>query len=68
MISASFLQSPNNATLLKNCDVNVWTYGSSVSSSFKHDKYYVVKLKGDDYEGYYLGMDRYQYGQRFSVE
>ena len=50
-------QSGQNATLLKNCDVNVWTYGSSVSSSFKHDKYYVVKLKGDDYEGYYLGMD-----------
>lgn len=50
-------QNNQNATLLKNCDVNVWTYGSSVSSSFKHDKYYVVKLKGDDYEGYYLGMD-----------
>ena len=50
-------QNNQNATLLKNCDVNVWTYGSSVSSSYKHDKYYVVKLKGDDYEGYYLGMD-----------
>ena len=50
-------QSGQNATLLKNCDVNVWTYGSAISSSFNHDKYYVVKLKGDDYEGYYLGMD-----------
>ena len=49
--------SGQNATLLRNCDVNVWTYGCSVSSSYWHDKYYVVKLKGDDYEGYYLGMD-----------
>lgn len=47
----------HNAELVTESNFNLCTYGSSASSSTKHDKYYLVHLKGDDYEGWYLGMD-----------
>lgn len=46
-----------NATLILNADISTWAYESSIDGSKKHDKYYMVYLKGDDYEGWYLGFD-----------
>lgn len=46
-----------NAGLILNADFNVVTYGCTVDGSLPHCKYYIVHLKGDDYEGYYLGLD-----------
>lgn len=50
-------QSGQNAILVTDVDFNVVTYNCSAGSSKPHDKYYIVYLKGDDYEGWYLGMD-----------
>lgn len=44
-------------TLITDANINNWTYGSSSSSSNLHDKFYAVYLKGDDYEGWYIGFD-----------
>ena len=46
-----------NAILVTESDFNVCTYGCSAGSSTPHDKYYIVYLKGDGYEGWYMGMD-----------
>lgn len=46
-----------NGTLITDANVNNWSYECSASSSTDHDKYYIVYLKGDGYEGYYLGFD-----------
>lgn len=54
---AGFNDKRHNAELVTESNFNLCTYGSSASSSTKHDKYYLVHLKGDDYEGWYLGMD-----------
>lgn len=50
-----------NAILVLDAKFDVVTYGCSVGSSNPHNKYYIVYLKGDDYEGYYLGMDLESY-------
>lgn len=50
-------QSGQNAIFVSNANFNVVTYGSSQASSLPHDKYYIVYLKGADYEGWYLGLD-----------
>lgn len=55
-------QGQQNATLVVGVDNNNWTYGCSAGSSFPHDKFYIVYLKGDGYEGYYLGCDFESYG------
>lgn len=44
-------------TLITDANVNDWTYGSSASRSSYHDKYFMVYLKGADYEGWYIGLD-----------
>ena len=54
--------SGQNASLVINCDVNNWTYGCSLGSSTPHDKFYIVHLQGEGYEGWYLGMDLESYG------
>ena len=46
-----------NGTLITDANVNNWSYECSASSSTDHDKYYIVYLKGEGYEGYYLGFD-----------
>ncbi len=46
-----------NAILITYTDIDRWTYGCSDGSSWPHDKYYIVHLKGEDYEGWYMGMD-----------
>lgn len=46
-----------NAGLIMNADFNIVTYGCSVDESNPHCKYLLVYLKGEDYEGYYLGLD-----------
>lgn len=50
-----------NATLVLDAKFDVVTYGCSVGSSNPHNKYYIVYLKGCNYEGYYLGMDMESY-------
>ena len=55
-------QGQQNATLVVGVDNNNWTYGCSAGSSLPHDKFYIVYLKGDGYEGYYLGCDFESYG------
>lgn len=50
-------QSNQNAILVTESNFNVCTYGCSAGSSNPHDKYYVVYLVGEDYAGWYLGMD-----------
>lgn len=50
-------QGQQNATLVVGVDNNNWTYNCSAGSPFPHDKFYIVYLKGDGYEGYYLGCD-----------
>lgn len=51
-----------NGVLVTYADVDRWTYGNSIGSSYPHDKYYIVYLKGDGYEGWYLGFDFESYG------
>ena len=46
-----------NAILVVDAKFDVVTYGCSADGSKPHNKYYIVHLKGDDYDGYYLGMD-----------
>lgn len=50
-------QGDQNGTLVIGADNNNWTYGCSAGGSKPHDKFYIVYLKGDGYEGYYLGCD-----------
>ena len=50
-----------NAILVLDAKFDVVTYGCNTGSSTPHNKYYIVYLKGDDYEGYYLGMDLESY-------
>lgn len=50
-------QQNSNAILVTETDFNVCTYGCSAGGSNPHDKYYIVYLEGDDYAGWYLGMD-----------
>ena len=52
-----------NALLVTYADVDLWSYGNSVGSSYPHDKYFIVYLKGDGYEGWYLGFDFESFGQ-----
>lgn len=48
----------NRGLLVLESDFNVAVYRSSRDGSQQfHDKYYIVYLEGDDYAGYYLGMD-----------
>lgn len=56
----------HNGVLVTYADVDRWTYGNSVGSSYPHDKYFIVYLKGDDYEGWYLGFDFESYGNNTS--
>ena len=51
-----------NGTLITDANVNNWSYECSIDGSRNHDKYYIVYLKGDGYEGYYLGFDLEGYG------
>ena len=45
-------------TLITNSDVNNWTFKSSEDGGNNlHDKFFMVYLKGDDYEGWYIGFD-----------
>ncbi len=44
-------------TLITDANVNDWTFGCSESRSTYHDKYFMVYLKGADYEGWYIGLD-----------
>lgn len=47
-----------NAELVTDCNFNNFQYKCSVDGSVKfHNKWYMVYLKGQDYEGWYLGMD-----------
>lgn len=55
-------QDTNLGILVLESDFNVCVYGCSRGSNFDHDKYYIVYLQGDDYAGYYLGMDLESYG------
>lgn len=50
-------QTQYNGEFISNAQFNVVTYGSSSSASTPHDKYFIVHLKGLDYEGWYLGLD-----------
>ena len=52
----------HNGVLVTYADVDRWTYGNSIGSSYPHDKYFIVYLKGDGYEGWYLGFDFESYG------
>lgn len=58
----SFSSKSQNAILITDADINTWTYDCSNGNSLKHDKYYLVYLKGDDYEGWYLGFDFESWG------
>lgn len=49
--------SGQNAILVIDAKFDVVTYGCSADGSNPHNKYYIVHLKGVDYDGYYLGMD-----------
>lgn len=49
--------SGQNAILVLDAKFDVVTYGCSADGSNPHNKYYIVYLQGDDYAGYYLGMD-----------
>ena len=51
-----------NALLVTYANVDLWSYGNSVGSSYPHDKYYIAYLKGDGYEGWYLGFDYESWG------
>ena len=51
-----------NALLVTYANVDIWSYGNSVGSSYPHDKYFIAYLKGDGYEGYYLGFDFESWG------
>lgn len=55
-------QTTLNGTLVTDADINTWSFSSSTGSALKHDKYFLVYLKGDDYEGYYLGFDYESWG------
>lgn len=55
-------QADQNGILVTDANFNVVTYHCSADGGADHDKYYVVYLKGDDYEGWYLGMDLEAYG------
>ena len=53
--------SGQNATLITNANVNQFAYKESVGGGQLHDKYIMVYLKGDDYEGWYIGFDHEAY-------
>ena len=47
-----------NALLVTNADIDNWTYKSSIDGgTVVHDKYLLVYLRGNGYEGWYLGFD-----------
>ena len=46
-----------NGELVTYSQIDRWSYGASDGSGFPHDKYFIVYLKGDGYEGWYLGFD-----------
>lgn len=46
-----------NALLVTNADIDNWTFKSSIDGGNIHDKYLLVYLRGDGYEGWYLGFD-----------
>jgi hypothetical protein len=52
----------SNGLLVTYADIDRWTYGNSYGSSLPHDKYFIVYLKGDGYEGWYLGFDFESWG------
>lgn len=49
--------SNENAILVYNTDFNSCIFNSSVDGSHQFNKYIIIYLKGEGYEGYYLGMD-----------
>lgn len=51
-----------NAILVTDASMNIWSYESAMGSSRRHDKYYIVYLEGDDYAGWYLGFDFESWG------
>lgn len=44
-------------TLITDANVNNWSYKCSEDGGQLHDKYIMVYLKGDGYEGWYIGFD-----------
>lgn len=48
---------PDNGILMYNADFNDCAYSVGSQGSEYHNKYFIVYLKGDGYEGWYLGMD-----------
>lgn len=55
-----------NGLVVTYADIDLWSYGSSLGHSYPHDKYYIVYLKGDGYEGWYLGFDFESWGDNES--
>ncbi len=51
-----------NALLVTYANVDIWSYGNSIGSSYPHDKYYIAYLEGDGYKGWYLGFDFESWG------
>lgn len=49
--------SNENAILVYNTDFNSCIFNSSVDGSHQFNKYIIIYLKGEGYEGFYLGMD-----------
>ena len=50
-------KSVENAILVYGCNFNQCIFNSSVDGSHQFNKYILTYLKGDGYEGWYLGMD-----------
>lgn len=59
-------QISQNGTLAVGVNLNNFVYQSSVGGSLKHDKWIIVYLKGEDYEGWYLGCDLEGYSSKGS--
>lgn len=49
-------QTRGSATLITDLVGQNWLYHNSLDNRY-HDKFFIAYLKGDDYEGYYLGFD-----------